>query len=448
MKKRVYGIETEYRIVTLKNNQNYLKIINKNPNLCCQFAINGARIYSDRDLPEYASPECSSVLDLLCYEQAGDRIMFDMLKGEAHLLKSSRGWQHATSGCHENYLIDNALFTSQRKKFFQLILSFLVSRQILCGAGWISNDCNCYSLSQRSSLIQTISSLSTISSRAIINTRLEPWTDSRFMRFHLILGDANMSEISTFLKVGTTGIVLQMIEEGFLNNAPVLINPVRDIQNISLDLTCRSVVQLENRKRVTPINIQEWYATKAVDFFNHVSRPTPEEKLILKIWLNTLDKLRRNPMLLDQEIDWVIKKRWIENYQEKKGLPINHPQVRTFAYLYHHLDPEVGFYYRLLKQGKVKRLITDQMIEGARYIPPQDTRARLRGAVVKTLIEHPDYKNSVDLDWLTIAYYSSLTYNKIPIDLDPFTSKHEKIDWLIEQIKKGGNLIRKISYRP
>lgn len=441
MKRRIYGIENEYRIIQKANTMDYGTLILNDPEIYYDFMINGARIYIDSgDLPEYATPECASILDLIRCENAGNKIMFNKLGGVANILKSSRGWGKYTSGCHENYLISN-IPSVCFQNLGRLLIPFLVSRQILCGAGIIEiqdQDGQAkYHISQRSNYIISERGDYSRSHRSIINTRYEPHAGSRYFRLHLILGDSNMSDISTFLKMGTTGIILRMIEAGFLKNSPILENSVEALHRISADPTCKISIRIENGRKMTAINLQEWYLLKVRKFFESHS-VTKEEKLIIKIWQEILDKLRRNPMECDQEIDWVIKKRLIEQYQDKRRLPLGDKQVRTVAYLYHHLDPEISIYQKLAKKGKIRRLVTDKEIEKMMIMPPQDTRAKLRSKVIEAVFKNKDNKRCVAINWGRISNRISnknWSWQEREILLEPFEVKNEKIEQLVEYLE-------------
>lgn len=453
MKKRVYGIENEYRVIQKPGARRYADIIFKDREIHHGFTANGARIYIDRGMPEYATPECASVMDLIKCEEAGNKIIFRKLKDAANILKSSLGWIKHTSGCHENYLIEKRLVgpvdsfekTKNFENLARLLLPFLVSRQILCGAGTISEIGRQaeYHISQRSDYITKELGWCTTQNRSIVNTRPEPHASPPYFRLHLILGDANMSEISTLLKVGTTGIILQMIESGFLKQVPILEAPVWALNQISRDPDCKILVRLRNGRKMSAIDLQKWYLLKAEKFFRN-NQPTDEEKLILKTWSKILDKLARDPMECDQEIDWVIKKRFIEWYQKKKNLALVDKEVRTVDYLYHHLNPQIGIYQKLLKAGKIKQLVTPQEIEKMILKPPQDTRAKLRGEVIKTVLKHGAYKDSVEVDWGEIRYRTILSdshWSKIL--LEPFDRQNKKVKWLIGEMQNDSRLLWK-----
>jgi len=269
---------------------------------------------------------------------------------------------------------------------------------------------------------------------------MEPHAGKRFGRLHLILGDANMSEVSAFLKFGTTGIVLEMIEAGFLKEVPVLENQVAALQEISNDPTCKKLVRLENGQRMTAVNLQKWYYIKAEKYFERVS-PNKEQKMVMKEWIDKLDKLFRDPRECDQELDWAIKNRLCETYRAKKGLSLGDEEVRIVAWLYHHLDPEIGLYYKLLRDGKMRRLVTDEEIKRAMKNPPKNTRAFLRGKIIKAILSHPAYRKAVLVNWGQISYWSAISLDWVPIVIEPFDTENERVKELIERINEGSRLI-------
>ncbi len=439
--KRIFGLESEYRIVEkeeqkiLGNTPKYVQIIKDDPEIVCQFILNGARLYLDRDLVEYATPECATIRDLLVYDRAGDRIVLKKIGRVAQILKSSRN-DDSTSGAHENYSILPQFLWEYASEFWYLVkclVPFLVSRQILCGAGNIERIGGRfeYHISQRAAFITQVTGDCTTAQRAIINTK-------KAGRLHLILGDANLADVSTFLKFGTTDIVLQMIEARFLKKVPSLQKPVRAIWKISSDPKCKKTVRLSNKKRFTAINLQEWYYNQARIFFKQVARPTKEQKIVMIEWEDKLRKLSADPELCGTELDWCIKQKLIRTYQAKRGLSLGSKEVRNLAWLYHLLNPELGIYYKLLNQGKIRRLVIDAEISRAEKNPPSNTRAKLRAKLIKTILKHPRVKQVIFIDWNQIACVGFLRRRALDktISLKPLETKNQQLEKLIESIKE------------
>ncbi|MDA2922436.1 proteasome accessory factor PafA2 family protein [Patescibacteria group bacterium AH-259-L07] len=461
MKKRLYGIESEYRFVAHPpmNPLFIRQCIGNAPDTHNCFMLNGGRLYIDEDMVEFATPECTSVIELIKYENAGNQIVFDKLKGYAEVLKSSQGWIRGSNGCHENYLIERRLLNKPKnpnssepdptvlQPLAKRLTAFFVSKPLLCGAGAIrkrKDEPAKYHISQRAISIRKVLGVKSKKDRPLIHFREESHTTDQYFRFHIISGDNNMSEISRFLKVSTTGFLLRMVEAGWLNNAPQLATPIAALQTISADPTCKALVRLTNGQQVTGINLQEMYLHNALKFAENVSLSN-EEKLGLKIWADTTDKLKRDPRECDQELDWRIKQSAVEEQQEQTGLPLDHEDVDGIAYLYHQLNPEKSIYFRLRKNGHVKQLVTDDEVNAIKHVAPSDNRVHLRAKVIKTVLKHRmSYGRYVKARWGEILYSSPFTKEEQCISiLEPFETENDKIDWLITQIENDTRLIGK-----
>ena len=360
------------------------------------FLPNGARIYVDYPHLEYSTPECLTVKDLIAADKAGNLILqmaaqkaSEILGERVIVLKDNSDRKGHSFASHENYLMDRRTFIklmasseSQNK-----IIPFLISRQILAGAGKIGIEKERrrvnYQISQRADFISQVSGLSTTPERNIINTRDEPHADKkRFARLHLILGDANFCEWSLYLKIGTTAIVLKMLEDNFIQNSPIVADPVRTVKIISRDPTCKKLIKLIDGRRMSAIDIQFWYLDLAHQYFNRIE-PTEEERDILKKWVFVLDKLRCDPKLLIGWLDWLTKKYIIDKTQQRLNLTCQDSKLRIIDVMYHDINPVQGLYYKLLDIGKIQKIITDEQIERFIQNPPQNTRAYLRGIIAK-----------------------------------------------------------------
>jgi proteasome accessory factor A len=355
---------------------------------------NGARFYVDHAHPEFSTPECANVFDLLRYEKAGEcilnrcRISANQLlpHGRTILLFKNNSDQKGNSyGYHENYLLD-------RRTPFQTLaehlMPFLVSRQIFCGAGKVGSENGAeptvYQISQRADFFETEMGLDTMVKRPIINTRDEPHANrDRYRRLHVIVGDANMSEFTTYLKVGTMLIVLQMIEDGFLGEPLTLRNPVRALRDISHDPTCTVTVPLKDGKKMTAIDIQQRYHDMASRYIAQYPDCHPTYPDIVSEWGRVLTCLSTDPMQLHQEIDWVMKFYLIRNYMERRGSSWDDPRIAMMDLQYHDIRPEKGLYYVLERSGAARRMLTEAEILHAMEDPPEDTRAYFRGQCLK-----------------------------------------------------------------
>src|SRR5712664_3420962 len=330
MERRIFGLENEYGVTCTLRGQRRLspdevarylfrRVVSwgRSSNV---FLENGARLYLDvGSHPEYATPECDSIADLVTHDKAGERILEHLvvsaearlreegIRGVIFLFKNNTDSAGNSYGCHENYL------TSRRDDFghyAEVLIPFLVSRQIYAGAGKVLQTARgaMFCISQRAEHIWEGVSSATTRSRPIINTRDEPHADAeRYRRLHVIVGDSNMSEYSTFLKVGTTSILLRMLEDpSVVLRDMTLENPIRAIREISHDITCRKKVRLANGREASALEIQSEYLTRAQRFAARKGLGEQEARA-LAMWEHVMAGLESDPLSLSKEIDWVIK---------------------------------------------------------------------------------------------------------------------------------------------
>ncbi|MCZ6680660.1 MAG: depupylase/deamidase Dop [Candidatus Poribacteria bacterium] len=361
----------------------------ENNSLINDILINGGRYYVDHAHPEYCTPECTNARDLVKYEKAGELILDlsrmaaeELLPANQEIIiyKNNSDYKGHSYGAHENYLMS-------REVPFQDIVDgltpFLITRQIITGSGKIGAENGMedtgYQMSQRADFFETEVGLSTMVARPIINTRDEPHADEKlYRRLHVIVGDSNMSEFSIYLKVGITSIVLQLIENGFVGDGFKLSEPVAAIKTVSRDLSCKNPLTLEDGRRRTPVEVQRAYLELA---HKHVHSIDSSEVVqdILEKWEFVLDRLEADPMSLDRYLDWVVKKRLIDAYVQRRGLSLTDHQIRMLDLQYHDLRPNRGLYARLLKNGRIERILNQEEIIHAITNPPFDTRAYFRG---------------------------------------------------------------------
>ena len=361
----------------------------ENNSLINDVLANGGRYYVDHAHPEYCTPECTNARDLVKYEKAGDLIL-DLSRlaaqellptnQEVIIYKNNSDYKGHSYGAHENYLMS-------RNVPFQDIVDgltpFLVTRQPITGSGKIGAENGAaetdYQISQRADFFETEVGLSTMVARPIINTRDEPHADEMlYRRLHVIVGDSNMSEFSIYLKVGITSIVLQLIEQGVVADKFRLADPVLAIKTVSRDLACKEPVALEDGRKWTPIEVQREYLELA---HKHIPTADLSEVVrdVMETWEFVLDRLDEDPMSLDRHLDWVIKKRLIDAYLRRHRLTHSDHQIRMLDLQYHDIRPNKGLYARLLKNGRVERLLKHEEIVQAINNPPVDTRAYFRG---------------------------------------------------------------------
>jgi proteasome accessory factor PafA2 len=380
---RGFEIDEEYDIPSQQDNMAINKIL-----------PNGARYYVDHAHPEFSTPECSNVLDLLRYEKAGERILhFSRLSasqvlpaGRTILIYKNNSDQKGNSyGYHENYLMDRR---TPFQNIVEQLIPFLVSRQIYCGAGKVGSENGAdpvnYQISQRADFFETEIGLDTMVKRPLINTRDEPHADrDRYRRLHVIVGDTNMSEYTTYLKVGAMLVVLQMIEDGFLVQDLALRNPVRAVKEVSHDPTCKVLLSLKNGKKMTPVDIQRCFHEAAQRYIETHGECHPTYPAIVAEWGLVLDRLASDPMQLHQDIDWVMKLHLLRNYMERRGSDWGDPRIAMMDLQYHDVRPDKGLYYVLERSGAARRVLTDTEILRAMEEPPEDTRAYFRGQCLK-----------------------------------------------------------------
>jgi proteasome accessory factor A len=287
-----------------------------------------------------------------------------------------------------------------------------------------------YCISQRAEHIWEGVSSATTRSRPIINTRDEPHADAeRFRRLHVIVGDSNMSEYATFLKVGATSILLRMLEDpSVVLRDMTLENPIRAIREISHDVTCRRRVRLANGREASAIEIQSEYLTRALRY-SETKGLSPLEEQALKMWEHCLTALEVDPFSLERECDWVIKHRLIDAYRERNGLPLTHPKVALMDLQYHDVNRQRGLYYRMQEKGLVERVCTDEAIDEAVIDPPQTTRARLRGEFIRKAKER---KRDYTVDWVHLKLNDQA--QRTVLCKDPFKARDERVEKLIASL--------------
>ena len=354
---------------------------------------NGARFYVDHAHPEYSTPEVTNVRDLIAYERAGEWTMETARRAADALLpdgqtilihKNNSDRKGNSYGCHENFLIARR---TPFKDIVEYLTPFLITRQVYCGSGKVGSEnrqmpCD-YQISQRADFFETEVALDTMVKRPIVNTRDEPHADrDKYRRLHVIIGDSNMSEVSSYLKTGVANIILAMIEDGVLTSNYSVVDPVRVVKEVSHDTTCKADFAMERGGRLTAVELQQEYLEAALTYFS--SRELdPIHKDVLVRWERVLGQLKEDPLQLDREVDWVIKHKIISGFMERKKVSWDHPQVAMLDLQYHDSRPDKGLYHLLERRGEVDRIIEDEDIQRALQQPPPDTRAYFRGECIR-----------------------------------------------------------------
>ena len=453
MQRRIYGLENEYGITCTVDGARRLspdevarylfrRVVSwgRSSNV---FLVNGARLYLDvGSHPEYATPECDSVADVITHDKAGERILEQLavsaedrlreegIDGDVFLFKNNTDSANNSYGCHENYLTTR---NDDLSSYDEVLIPFLVSRQIWAGAGKIFENPRGgagFCISQRAAHIWEGVSSATTRSRPIINSRDEPHADAeRYRRLHVIVGDSNMSEYAGFLKVGACGFILRMLEEpGVVFRDMTLENPTRAIREISNDLTCRRTVRLASGREMSALDIQREFLDRALRFAERRDT-SPEEDRILVMWQHCLDGIERDPLSLHRECDWVAKHRMVESYRERHGLALSDPRVLLLDLQYHDVNRRRSLYYLMQDRGMMERTTTDAAIAAAVDEAPSTTRAKLRGDFIRRAKER---RRDFTVDWVHLKLNDQA--QRTVLCKDPFRYEDERVQKLIDSL--------------
>jgi proteasome accessory factor A len=450
MDRRIFGLENEYGVTCTFRGQRRLspdevarylfrRVVSwgRSSNV---FLKNGARLYLDvGSHPEYATPECDNVTELVTHDKAGERILEGLLvdaerrlheegiAGDVYLFKNNTDSAGNSYGCHENYLVARH---GEFSRLADILIPFLVTRQLICGAGKVLQTPRgaVYCVSQRAEHIWEGVSSATTRSRPIINTRDEPHADAeRYRRLHVIVGDSNMSETTMLLKVGATDLVLRMIEAGTVMRDLTLENPIRAIREVSHDITGQRKVRLASGREASALEVQQEYYEKAVDFCERRGIRTGTVERVLELWGRTLDAVRTEELdRIETEIDWVMKYRLIERYRAKNNITMSHPRIAQIDLAYHDIHRRRGLYYLLEKRGQAARVCNDLKIFEGKSVPPQTTRARLRGDFIRRAQEQ---RRDFTVDWVHLKLNDQA--QRTVLCKDPFRSVDDRVEKLI-----------------
>jgi proteasome accessory factor A len=452
MQRRIFGIETEFGVTCTFHGQRRLspdevarylfrRVVSwgRSSNV---FLRNGSRLYLDvGSHPEYATAECDDLIQLVTHDKAGERILEDLLVdaerrladegigGDIFLFKNNTDSAGNSYGCHENFCVTRA---GEFSRIADVLLPFLVTRQLICGAGKVLQTPRgaVYCLSQRAEHIWEGVSSATTRSRPIINTRDEPHADAeRYRRLHVIVGDSNMAEPTTLLKVGSANLVLEMIEEGVQFRDFSLDNPIRAIREISHDLTGRRLVRLAGGREASALDIQREYYSRAVE---HVAKRSPDPVVdrVIELWGRTLDAVEAQDLSrIDREIDWAIKHRLVERYRVKHGMELSSPRIAQLDLAYHDIRRGRGIFDLLQRKDLVARVTDDGEIEAAKDTPPQTTRAKLRGDFIAAAQQAG---RDFTVDWVHLKLNDQA--QRTVLCKDPFRAVDERVERLIASL--------------
>jgi proteasome accessory factor A len=456
MLRRIYGVETEYGITFSLRGQRRLspdevsrflfrKVVawGRSSNV---FLENGSRLYLDvGSHPEYATAECDTLTDLVAQDKAGESILRELvgyaqsqlseegIRGDIFLFKNNTDSTGNSYGCHENYCIERIEDLSRLENVF---IPFLISRQIFTGAGKVVTNAKgtAFSMSQRAEHIWESISSATTRSRPIINTRDEPHADpEKFRRLHVIVGDSNMSEFATYLKVGTASVVLAMIEDDIVQLRDyTMASPINALRDISYDLWSKEPVKLMNGRDLTALEIQEDLCERAEKFVEVRELPADQVHAV-KLWREVIEQYRSDPMGLADRVDWIAKLQIIERERERSGVELSDPKIALIDLLFHDTNLERGLFYRRSLKGHFRRMVSDDMIERATTTPPPTTRAHMRGTFIQAAKQ---WRRDYTVDWVHLKLNDEM--QRTVLLKDPFKSTDERFQKLLASLERHG----------
>jgi Pup amidohydrolase len=414
---------------------------------------NGARLYVDHAHPEYSTPEVSNPRDAVVWDKACEWIMAAAARYAAtvpgalpiNLYKNNTDNKGASYGAHENYLM------ARQTAFADIVrhlTPFFVTRQVVCGAGRVGvgqdGGKHGFQISQRADYFEVEVGLETTLKRPIINTRDEPHADpERYRRLHVIIGDANLSEISAYLKLGTTSLVLAMIEDRFISTDFAVDQPVRTLHQISHDPGLRHLVTLRSGRRLTAVQLQMEYAEQARKYVEDRYGTDVDDitRDILDRWESVLTRLETDPMSLSRELDWVAKLEILEGYRARDGLGWDAPRLHLVDLQYADVRPEKGLYQRLAARGRFDRITTDEEIRRAVDNPPEDTRAYFRG---RCLDKYADSVAAASWDSVIFDLPGRDSLQRVPT-LEPLRGTKQHVAALLDRCATAADLVRELS---
>jgi Pup amidohydrolase len=410
---------------------------------------NGARLYVDHAHPEYSAPECTNPMDAVVWDKAGERVMAEAAARAAalpggpaiQLYKNNTDNKGASYGCHENYLMSRA---TPFADIVRHLTPFFVSRQVVCGAGRVGRGADGrdegFQISQRADFFEVEVGLETTLKRPIINTRDEPHADpDKYRRLHVIIGDANMSEISSYLKLGTTSLVLAMIEDRFLATDLAIESPVAELRAISHDPSLKHLVTLRDGRKMTAVQLQLEYLELARKFSEDKYGTDVDDITsdVLDRWESVLGRLAEDAFLCARELDWVAKLEILEGYRTRDGLAWGHSRLQLVDLQYSDVRLDRGLYNRLAERGRMVRLTSEREVLRAMDEPPEDTRAYFRG---RCLRQYPDSVAAASWDSVIFDIPGRESLQRVPT-LEPLRGTRAHVGDLLDKCETAGELV-------
>lgn len=418
---------------------------------------NGARLYVDHAHPEYSSPEVTNPLDAVRWDRAGELVMLASVRALAStqalpdvaLYKNNVDGKGATYGTHENFLVDRAVpFADLASR----LMPFLVTRQVFTGAGRVGlgqrGEEPGFQLAQRADYIEAEVGLETTLRRPIVNTRDEPHADpDRWRRLHVIIGDANQLEVATYLKLGTTSLVLWLVERAAAGDAAdlgaaldrlTLADPVRAVHTVSHDLTLTARLPLADGRRLTALEVQREYLHAVRTALGRGAAPVDEQTAdVVARWGSLLDRLATDPASCAREVEWLAKMRLLEGLRRRDHLDWDHPRIAAVDLQWSDVRPERGLYHRLVGAGAVERLVTDEAVARAVTHPPEDTRAYFRG---ETIARFGAHVSAASWDSVVFDVPGAPTLQRVPMR-DPLRGTRAHVEGLLDASPDVGALL-------
>ena len=411
---------------------------------------NGARFYNDHAHPEYSTPECTTLREIVAQDKAGERILQECARRrseklpagcEARIYKNNTDFVGHSYGCHDNYLMRR---TVPWDRLVREVVPFLVTRQIYAGAGKMgvegedaAGQQGVYQIAQRSDFFSVLCSIDTMNRRPLVNTRDEPHADAQlYRRFHVIVGDANMSQFATALKIGVTSLVLELIEKG---HAPELelANPIEATKSISRDQTYDWIIELRDGRKISAIDIQRLYLAAAQE---HCDREDEDSSWLLREWEQVLDDLHAEPARCRDRLDWVAKKFLLSTFQEAEKLAWSDPWLQAIDLEYHNVSLEKGLYYELMREGQMRRIVSEEEVKAAIFQPPSTTRAFFRGRAVARF-----NREIASIQWDEIAFQHNGTVRNVSLPQPAHHESLERINAAIRDAKNYADLASRLS---
>jgi Pup amidohydrolase len=414
---------------------------------------NGARFYVDHAHPEFSSPECTNPRDAVIWDKAGERIMAEAARRAAqvpgtqpiNLYKNNTDNKGASYGTHENYLMRRE---TPFADIVRHLTPFFVCRQVVTGSGRVGigqdGRGEGFQISQRADYFEVEVGLETTLKRPIINTRDEPHAVAeKYRRLHVIIGDANLAEVSTFLKLGTTTLVLAMIEDGFLSVDLAVDRPVATLHAISHDWSLKELITLRSGRKLTAVQLQMEYAEQARKYVEDRYGTDADTVTVdvLDRWESVLSRLESDPMSLSRELDWVAKLQILEGYRSRDGLDWSSPRLAAVDLQYSDVRPDKGLYNRLAASGRFERIVTEDEVTNAITMPPEDTRAYFRG---RCLAQYADEVAAASWDSVIFDLPGRDSLQRVPT-LEPLRGTKEHVGPLLDRCRSAEELVDAIT---